>query len=610
MHNSNQLNITYSIAMPAPVTHLFHVGITVTGLDQPTCTFLLPTWTPGSYLIREFARHVQAFSVTDDTGQALPWRKTAKDAWEVSCAGAAAVVVAYQVYAHDLTVRTSHLDASHGYFNGANVFMLLDGAHGVPVELIVEPYPGWEIATPLDPVVGSSNRFRADDFDHLIDSPTEVGTHQVVTFEALGKPHRIALYGHGNEDLARLAQDTQKIVEAAGAIFGGLPYAHYLFIIHALDARRGGLEHRNSSSNAVVRWNFGDEEQYREQVLALLAHEFFHVWNVKRIVPQGFLAYDYRRENYTNLLWVMEGWTSYFELLILRRAGLWSARDVLVEVARRILRLQQTPGRHLQSLETASFDAWIKFYRPDENTQNTSISYYLKGALVALLLDLEIRQRTDGDRALDDVMRTLWHDYAGQGLGLPEAGFQAIVEDAVGLSLDDFFAHYVRGVAELPFAEFLAHAGLDLRFAYKPAKNQRPVTAPRAGLGLRVVEKEGRTEVEAVFTGGACELADIAPGDELLALDGFRVREATLRDRLDEREPGDQVNLTLFRRDELRQIVVTLGTRAFDHADIVPLAETSVAQQALYEQWLHEPFPGRDFDAAVDLVLEPEKPRT
>lgn len=610
MHNSNQLNIKYSIAMPAPVTHLFHVAITVTGLEQAACTFLLPTWTPGSYLIREFARHVQAFSAVDENGQALPWRKTAKDAWEVDCAGATTVVVTYQVYAHDLTVRTSHLDASHGYFNGANVFMLLEGAREVAVTLAIEPYPGWEIATPLDPLPGSTNHFRADDFDHLIDCPTEIGTHRVVTFEALGKPHRIAFYGHGNEDLERLARDTQKIVVAAGAIFGGLPYAHYLFIIHALDGRGGGLEHRNSSSNAVVRWSFGDEEHYREQVLALLAHEFFHVWNVKRIVPQGFLEYDYRRENYTRLLWVMEGWTSYFELLILRRAGLWTARDVLVELARRILRHRQTPGRHVQSLETASFDAWIKFYRPDENTQNTSISYYLKGALVACLLDLEIRHRTDGAHALDDVMRTLWFDYAAQGRALPEASFQAIVEGVVGQSLDDFFARYVRGVDELPFGEALGHVGLDLRLAYKPSKNQRLIEAPRAALGLRVLENEGRTEVETVFTGGACEYADIAPGDELLALDGFRVREATILDRLDERQPGDQVTLTLFRRDELRQVTVTLGPRAFDHADIVPLAEADAAPRARYEQWLHEPFPGSDFDAAVDLVLEPEKPRT
>ncbi len=610
MPDTNQLNITYSIAMPAPATHLFHVGITVTGLDQPVCTFLMPAWTPGSYLIREFARHVQAFSVTDAGGTALTWRKTAKDAWEVTCAGAATITVTYQVYAHDLTVRTSHLDVTHGYFNGANVFMLLDGARDHAVEVVIEPYPGWDIATPLDPVAGSQNRFYADDYDHLIDCPTEVGTHQVVTFEALGKPHRIVLYGHGNEDLARLARDTQKIVETAGAIFGGLPYAHYLFIIHALDVRRGGLEHRNSSSNAVVRWSFGDAEQYREQVLALLAHEFFHVWNVKRIVPQGFLAYDYRSENYTHLLWVMEGWTSYFELLILRRAGLWTARDVLVELARRILRLQQTPGRHLQSLEMASFDAWIKFYRPDENTQNTSISYYLKGALVALVLDLEIRHRTAGACSLDEVIRRLWQDVAAQGRGLPETDFQAVVEGIVGQSLDDFFARYVRGVEELPFMESLARAGLDLRFAYKPAKNQRPAGASRAGLGLRVIDNHGRAEVETVFAGGACESADIAPGDELLALDGFRVREATLRDRLDEREPGDQVTLTLFRRDELREVTVTLGTRVFDHADIVPISDAGAMQRALYEQWLNESFPGSDFDAAVDLVLEPEKPRT
>lgn len=607
------MQLTYSVAVPAPITHLFHVALTVTGLDQPTAEFSMPTWTPGSYLIREYARHVQGFSAADGAGQARPWRKITKNRWQVDTAGVERLTISYQAYAGELSVRTSHLDSTHGYFNGATLFMCLDGGRSLPCDLVITPCAGWRISTPLPAAPGEVNRFRADDFDHLVDSPTEIGTHRLVEFEALGKPHRIAFYGHGNEDLARLAADTQKIVEAAGAIFGGLPYDDYLFIIHAADKRRGGLEHRNSSTNGVVRWNFGDDKEYRQQVLALLAHEFFHTWNVKRLMPAGFLAYNYDEENYTTLLWVMEGWTSYFELLILRRTGLWTASAVLEETARRILRLQQTPGRLLQSAEMASFDTWIKFYRPDENIQNTAISYYNKGALLGMLLDLHLRRHTGGQRCLDDVMRRFWRDYALAGRGLPEADFQAAVESAAGLPLADFCSRYVAGLDELPFADFLAFAGLTLRFGYQDDKRSDADSAdpaPAAGLGLRVEETDGQSQISTVFADGPCALADVAPGDELLALDGLRVTASSLNRRLNDYRPGDRVTLTIFRRDELRQVEVTLEVRPFTRLQIRPAAGAADDQQALFSQWLQEPFPGADFVATGDVELESEKPKT
>lgn len=606
--------LTYELAMPSPVTHLFHVRLTVADLDQATVEFAMPTWTPGSYLVREYARHVQGFAATDGAGHERSWRKVNKNQWSVETARADRVTISYQVYAGELSVRTSHLDSTHGYFNGATVFMRVNGAQHLPCELVIAPFPGWRIDTPLPAVPGASDhRFRAQNFDHLIDCPTEIGAHRVVEFEAMGKPHRLAFYGHGNEDLARLAADTQKIVETAGAIFGGLPYDEYLFIIHASDQRRGGLEHRNSSSNGVVRWSFVDDKEYRQQVLALLAHEFFHTWNVKRIMPAVFMPFDYDQEVYTRLLWVMEGWTSYFELLILRRAGLWTASHVLEETAKRILRLQQTPGRRLQSVEMASFDTWIKFYRPDENTQNTSISYYNKGALLGMLLDLHLRQHSDGQCSLDEVMRRLWQDYALAGRGLPEIEFQAVVEAAAGLSLADFFERYVRGTDELPFGDFLAYAGLQLRLGYqnaRPDHAEDDEPAPKSGLGLRVEEKDGRSLISAVFADDACAAADVAPGDELLALDGLRVTAASLNRRLDDYRPGDQVTLTLFRRDELRQAVVVLGTRPFNRLLVQPAAAATDAQKALFSQWLNDSFPAADFSVAGEIELEAEKAKT
>ncbi|MBK9234512.1 MAG: M61 family metallopeptidase [Anaerolineae bacterium] len=604
------MQLTYTLAMPTPVTHLFHVTLTVTGLEQPTAEFAMPVWTPGSYLVREYARHVQGFAAADGAGQGRPWRKIAKNRWLVETAGVDRVTLSYQVYAGELSVRTSHLDSTHGYFNGATVFTSLDGGRDLPCDLVITPFPGWRISTPL-PAAGEINRYHADNFDHLIDSPTEIGAHQVIEFEALGKPHRIAFYGHGNEDLARLTADTQKIVETAGAIFGGLPYDDYLFIIHATERRRGGLEHRNSSSNGVVRWNFGDDKEYRQQVLALLAHEFFHVWNVKRIVPVGFLAFDYDEENYTKLLWVMEGWTSYFELLILRRAGLWTASAVLEETAQRILRLQQTPGRLLQSAEMSSFDTWIKFYRPDENSQNTGISYYNKGACWACCSTSICAGRAAVSVAWTMSCATAGRTTPWSGCGLPEADFQAVVETVAGASLADFFERFVRGVDELPFDDLLAHAGLELRFGYqddKPNGAADAPPAPRAGLGLRVEETDGRSLISTVFADGA----GAAPTWRL-AMSCWRsmacATASSLNRRLDGYHPGDRVTLTLFRRDELRQAEVTLGVRPFNRLQMRPAAAVTEAQQALFSQWLHEPFPAPDFVATGDIEIESEKPK-
>ena len=606
-----------TVSMPQPQTHLFHVEVAVQGFDQASYDFVMPSWTPGSYLIREFARHVQEFQALDAASQQpLPWRKHAKNTWRVAApAGTSAILLRYKVYAYELTVRTSHLDTSHGYFNGANLFVYLDGQRGHPVTLTVAvPYADWKVATGLPrlPVTlaagnGAGNgshepehdplprhHFQADDYDHLIDCPVECSNHRLLNFEVDGIQHQIALWGHGNEDPERLRRDTQAIVQAERDLFGGLPYDYYLFILHLTERGSGGLEHRNSSSNAVPRWSFRKPADY-EKVIGLLAHEFFHVWNVKRIVPASFRDFEYRWETYTRLLWVMEGFTTYYTPLLLRRAGLITPERALESYGEQILKLAQTPGRHLQSAEAASFDAWIKLYRPDENTPNTSVSYYLKGSLIALLLDLEIRSRTanpgfgtslPNQRSLDDVLVTTYRDFTLHGQGIPEDAFQAICEQVAGGSLQQFFDDYVRGVAELPFEEYFSRAGLSLSYGWKGDDGER-----RAGLGVRVRQKEGRALVEAVFADGPAYHADLSVGDEIAALDGFRVSEATLDERLADRQPGDRVTLTLFRRDELREVTLALGQRPYNRVEIKPRPDATPEQRALYEAWLGAAWP-------------------
>jgi predicted metalloprotease with PDZ domain len=467
------------------------------------------------------------------------------------------------------------------------------------------PYADWKVSTGLSrlpitfaggnggngqheavPAGIPRHHFRADDYDHLIDCPVECSNHRLLTFEVDGVKHQLALWGHGNEDTERLRTDVQAVVQAARAIFGALPYDYYLFILHLTEQRRGGLEHRNSSTNSVSRWSFRRPSDY-EKVIDLLAHEFFHVWNVKRIEPASFTQMEYRWETYTRLLWVMEGFTTYYTSLLLRRAALISPHRMLDHFGEQILRLQQTPGRLLQSAEAASFDTWIKFYRPDENTQNTSVSYYLKGSLIALLLDLEIRCRTGAQRSLDDVMVKTYREYTLQGRGIHDDEFQGICEDVAGGSLQQFFDDYVRGVAELPFEETLAKAGLAVSLGYKGDEHGDRA----AGLGIRVRADGSRAVVDTVFSDGPAYHADISPGDEIIALDGFRVTKESIGERLLGRSAGERVRLTTFRRDELREVDITLGQRPYNKVAIVPLATATPEQRVVYEGWLKAEWP-------------------
>jgi len=574
--------VHYIIAMPQPVTHLYEVTIEARGLEATHADWIMPSWTPGSYLIREFARHVQEFGAADGaSGRPLDWSKLDKSTWRVAIPPSGSIRVHYRVYANELTVRSSHLDADHGYFNGASVFMYSPMTRRLPQRLTVVPPAGWRVSTGLS---DDDNRveFEAEDYDHLIDCPAEIGTHRVVRFEAAGRPHRLALWGHGNEDESRLASDLAKIVEAAVQIFEGAPYEHYLFILHLTDKRRGGLEHRNSNTSGVSRFDFVKPQAY-ERVVELLAHEFFHTWNVKRIRPAAFDEFEYRAENYTRLLWVMEGVTSYYAPRVLQRAGLITSERYLELLGQDYLRLLQTPGQRMQSVEQASFDAWIKHYRPDENTQNTAVSYYLKGSLVAVLLDLWIRTSTSGARSLDDVLRHIWHSYTEQGRGVPEEDFQAACEAVAASSLEEFFRRYVRGLDPLPLPESLSAIGLNLTLGYKDAE---PDEEHPAGLGLRLRESGGKLTVHTVFTDGPAYLADVCADDEVIALNGYRVDLAALRQGVANRRPGDAVTLHLFRRDELRTATIVLGRRPHNKATIVRSADATQQQRFLAEGWL------------------------
>ena len=582
---TNRPMCTYTISMPAPHTHLFHLTIALDGLVGPQVDLVLPSWTPGSYMIREFARHVQGFAASTADGAPLPWQKSAKDMWCIATGGAAQVTVQYQVYANDLTVRTSQLDGSHGYFNGANVFMYVPGRTNEQLRLIVETPPGWQVSTGLTPLPNAAqtdahHAFTALDYDELLDCPVECGTQRLLSFTVDAIPHQIALWGHGNADEARLVADTKRIVETQRTFFGGLPYAHYTFLLHLTDGKGGGLEHRNSVTNQIDRWSFRTERSY-ERYLALTSHELFHAWNVKRLRPAPLGPFNYRVENYTRLLWLAEGATSYYDELLLVRAGLMRPERYLEHLAERMVALQNQPGRHMQSLEQSSFDAWIKFYRPDEHSTNTSISYYVKGNLVCLLLDMQIRAQTGGTRSLDDVLRLLFARYPANGPGIPEdGGVLDAVETVAGTGDGQyraFFARYIAGTEELDYAGALATVGIEPRWSRR---------GPQAWLGLSFKRQGGRTLVATVRADGPATPAGVYADDELLALDGWRVNEERLNARLAEHSPGTVVRLTLFRGDALIEVPVTLAEAPADALELALLAEPSQAQTQAYRNWL------------------------
>src|ERR1043165_1773560 len=420
------VDISFTVAMPRPHTHLFDVSVAIkraaNGPQEER--LVMPVWTPGSYMVREFARHVQDFAAADAAGQPLKWEKTNKDTWRVVTNGAREWHATYRVYANELSVRTSELNSEHGFWNNATLLMYLDGFLKNPSTVRVLAPDVWKVATGLPPVPGQRNTFRAENFDVLYDSPFEVSNFKTLVFNVKGVPHRIVIDGEGNYDPERVRTDVMKIVETEAALMGEIPYRDYTFILHLRANAGGGLEHLNSTALGYPRFGFkirsGDratsaapnttdtfERDYRG-FLGLVSHEFFHLWNVKRIRPDALGPFDYTQENYTKVLWVAEGITDYYADLFLRRAGLITEGDFLGATARSIQALQNTPGRLEQSAEESSFDAWIKYYRPDENSSNSQVSYYEKGALLGLLLDLEIRRRSNNAHTLDDVMRALY----------------------------------------------------------------------------------------------------------------------------------------------------------------------------------------------------------
>lgn len=585
------LSLQYNLSFPQPHTHLYEVTFEISNISTPQIDLQMPTWTPGSYLQREFARHVQDFSVSDVSGQNLKWEKIDKATWRIENNHARSIKVSYRVYANDLSVRTSHLDASHAYFNGASVFMYVKGALDQPLKLKINAPQGWQVTTPLGLQPDANGNYSAPNYDILVDSPTEIGTHKLIEFIALGKPHRIAIYGAGNYDEAKLKEDFTKIVEQGAAIFGGLPYDHYTFIVQLQPGlTNSGLEHLNSTTCQAPPNTFRPQSSYAK-FLDLIAHEYFHLWNVKRIRPAALGPFDYQQENYTSVLWFSEGVTDYYAQVLLRRAGLISPVAFLENKATEMLSYETTPGHREQSPAEASFDSWIKYYRPDENSVNTSFSYYTSGALLGWMLDFEVRSRTNNAKTLDDVMRYLYENYALKGRGFPESDLRTAFETVAGGEMSEFFNRYVYGKEKFPFDEYLGMAGLKRTPVYLPSPydDLSKPPQPRGSLGIRTKLSGDRVIVSNVLDGTPAYTAGINANDEIVALNGEKVDASNLNERLSRLQPNQAVSIVVFRRDKLMTFELTTERQAPDRYTINSNPSEDTREVLILRQaWLQE----------------------
>ena len=524
--------LRYTLRPLNPEAHTFEVRCTVDNPLPLGQRFALPAWIPGSYLIRDFARHIVAIRA-DQGGRVVRLEKIDKHTWQAeSLKKAGPLTVICEIYAWDLSVRGAHLDTTHAFFNGTSVFLRAIGHEAVPclVELQAppgEPYAQWRVATALEPAHGERNAaprhgfgcYRAANYDELIDHPVEMGRFTLATFKACGVAHEVAISGRHDCDLERLTADLTRICEWQIRFFGEpAPVERYVFLVTAVGEGYGGLEHRASTALLCARHDLpyvgmlGMPERYRT-FLGLCSHEYFHTWNVKRIKPAAFAPYDLDRENHTSLLWAFEGFTSYYDDLALLKCGAIELKDWLELMAKTFSNVQRTPGRWRQTLAESSFDAWSKFYRPDENSPNAVVSYYAKGALLALALDLTLRSATQSNVSLDDVMRALWQRHGKTGIGVADDDIRRIAEELSGLKLKRFFADAVHDTGDLPLKKLLTPFGLKLH--WEPSK------AP--SLGVKIVSEGQEVKLGTVFTGGAAQTAGLSAGDLLLAIDGLRV---------------------------------------------------------------------------------------
>ena len=568
--------ISYNVTFPQVQAHYADIEMNIEHLSQPTLVLKMPVWTPGSYLVREFAKSVEGFTVSAN-GKEIPFIKTRKNWWSINTKGLNNVTIKYKVYCFEISVRTAFVDISHAFLSTSGIFMYPEGMLNQPSTIHIVPFGGWDkVSTSLDMVNNDPFTIQAPNYDILFDSPIEVGNQDVFGFDAAGVHYQIAMYGGGSYDKEKLKTDIAKIVEQETAVYGENPNKHYVFIVHNYLRGGGGLEHLSSTVLGASRDAYGTPRGY-QNFLSLVAHEHFHLWNVKRLRPIALGPFDYDNENYTTDLWIAEGFTAYYEDIILRHANLIDADNYLGVMANDINQVENTPGKKIQSIADASYDAWIKAYRPTENSNNSTISYYSKGSVAALLLDLEIINDSHTQYSLDDVMKYMYHEYYKTlKRGYTDAEFKKGLEKFAGKNLDDFYKKYVYGVADVDYNKYLDYAGYQL--TDEAAGTNDP------SLGIMTASTGGKILVTNVLRDGTAWVDGINVNDEIVSVDGTPVTDAN--NILTNKKVGDKLSITINRDGLSLVLPVTLLRNALVKYKIETVATPSAQQLKVRNKWL------------------------
>jgi len=579
MNTSNAASpakISYNVTFPQVQAHYVDVEMNIEHLNQPTLVLKMPVWTPGSYLVREFAKSVEGFTVSAN-GKEISFVKTRKNWWSINTKGLNHVTIKYKVYCFEVSVRTAFVDISHAFLSTSGIFMYPEGMLNQPSTIHIAPFGGWDkVSTSLDMVNNDPFTVHAPNYDILFDSPIEVGNQDVFGFDAAGVHYQVAMYGGGNYDKEKLKTDIAKIVEQETSVYGENPNKHYVFIVHNYLRGGGGLEHLSSTVLGASRDAYGTPRGY-QNFLSLVAHEHFHLWNVKRLRPIALGPFDYDNENYTTDLWIAEGFTAYYEDIILRHANLIDADNYLGVMANDINQVENTPGKKFQSIADASYDAWIKAYRPTENSNNSTISYYSKGSVAAMLLDLEIINDSHTKYSLDDVMKYMYHEYYKTlKRGYTDAEFKKGLEKFAGKNLDDFYKKYVYGVADVDYNKYLDYAGYQL--TDEAANTNDP------SLGIMTANTGGKIFVTSVLRDGTAWVDGINVNDEIISVDGTPVTDAN--NILANKKVGDKLSITITRDGLSLVLPVTLLRNALVKYKIETVANPSAQQLKVRNKWL------------------------
>jgi predicted metalloprotease with PDZ domain len=545
--------IHYNLKMPKPQNHYFEVEMVLTDFKEKELELKLPVWAPGSYLVREFSKNINLVKAIDQNGNSIKVDKKSKNSWLIKSKGSKKIVVKYEVYAFELSVRTSFLDLSHGFVSGSGVFMYLEAYQNSKGTLDIFPHSSFKtITTALPKLVNTEKRggienFTFENYDQLVDCPIEIGNQVVFDFMAAGVKHTVAMYGEGNYDIPSLKIDMAKVIEAETAVFGENPNKEYVFIVHNVVDGQGGLEHKNSTTLSVNRWTYATPKNI--DFLNLVAHEYFHLWNVKRIRPIELGPFDYSQENYTTLLWVMEGFTSYYDELILRRIGLYSKEEFLNKLQSSINYVEGSVGSRVQPVAHASFDAWVKAYRPTENSANTSMSYYSRGSVLAAIFDVMIINNSKGKEGLDAFLRHLYTKFhKGLNRGFSDTEFKTELEKFVGKDLTDFYKKYINGTEILPYAEIFDNVAITVK--------DQTTFLPSFGAVCR--QEGGNVIVKSIRAGSCAEDAGLSVGDEIIGCNFYRVDQRMLDGMMNGLILGETAELLIARDENLFSVKVRM----------------------------------------------------